>query len=242
MFEGICLADSEPIRRARRSRTLLTTTPRQCFDQPSSRRQPSTIGRYATSSSKRSRSSATRSSLATRGTRLPALSRSSAAFPLDSTLGRSVQHTRQDGLRARAVFSVRMGNSPVDPRTSVRMRSVRQRDTGAELSLRSQLHRLGLRYRVDRRPLATVSRRADVVFRRARVAVFVDGCFWHGCASDQEPPRTNTRWWIAKIARNRARDRDTDVMLRHAGWKVIRVWEHEHAATAPARNAAGRAV
>lgn len=103
----------------------------------------------------------------------------------------------------------------------------RSRDTAPETSLRSCLHRLGLRYRVHVRPDPASRREADVVFVRARLAVFVDGCFWHGCPEHASWPKANAEWWRAKIEANRARDRDTDARLALAGWKVVRVWEHE---------------
>lgn len=112
---------------------------------------------------------------------------------------------------------------------AVRQRMQRQarRDTGPEMALRSELHRLGLRYRVNARPLPGFRRRADIIFTRARVAVFVDGCFWHGCPEHASTPKANSEWWRDKIAANVARDRDTDSRLQDAGWSVVRVWEHE---------------
>lgn len=109
------------------------------------------------------------------------------------------------------------------------------RDTGVELALRRALHALGLRYRVHRRPIAAVRREADVVFTRAKVAVFVDGCFWHGCPEHATWPKTNADFWRAKIEGNRRRDRDTDARLRAEGWRVVRVWEHEDPAAAAGR-------
>lgn len=108
-----------------------------------------------------------------------------------------------------------------------RMQSVRQKDTQAERSLRSALHRRGLRYRVDIPPLANQSRRADVVFPREKVAVFVDGCFWHACPIHGSIPKRNSQWWSAKLSGNKARDADTDAQLRAAGWLVLRFWEHD---------------
>lgn len=119
------------------------------------------------------------------------------------------------------------GPRPASREASERLKRVRQRDTKAEIMLRSQLHALGLRYRVDVRPLPVLRRRADVVFPRARVAVFVDGCFWHGCPIHATWPRNNAEWWKNKIEGNRRRDRDTDRALETAGWLVVRVWEHE---------------
>jgi DNA mismatch endonuclease (patch repair protein) len=101
-----------------------------------------------------------------------------------------------------------------------------RRDTKPELALRRELHRLGLRYRVDHGVLPGVRRRADVVFTRARVAVFVDGCFWHGCPDHGSRPKANAEWWATKLAANVARDRDTDRLLADAGWRVVRFWEH----------------
>ena len=101
------------------------------------------------------------------------------------------------------------------------------RDTGPELALRSELHRRGLRFRVHRRLVPDLRREADIVFGPARLAVFVDGCFWHGCPEHASWPRTNDAWWRDKIERNRRRDGDTDFRLRAAGWTVLRAWEHE---------------
>lgn len=101
------------------------------------------------------------------------------------------------------------------------------RDTPCELALRRVLHRMGLRYRVDVAPLRGLRRRADVVFTRQRVAVFVDGCYWHSCPDHGSLPKANAEWWRNKLAGNEARDRDTDRRLAAAGWSVIRVWEHE---------------
>jgi DNA mismatch endonuclease (patch repair protein) len=114
----------------------------------------------------------------------------------------------------------------------------RARDTGSELSLRRELHRLGLRYRVHRRPLPLVRREADVVFGPARVAVFVDGCFWHGCLEHGTWPKRNGDFWRSKIEKNRVRDEDTDRRLSEAGWLAVRVWEHEDSVAAATRIAA----
>lgn len=121
---------------------------------------------------------------------------------------------------------------------SRRMRQTGRRDTAPELRLRSQLHRRGLRYRVDVAPGPLTRRRADVVFIRARVAVFVDGCFWHSCPEHATIPKSNRDWWVAKLEANVARDRDTDRRLQEAGWRVIRVWEHEDSGEAAERVAA----
>ena len=117
------------------------------------------------------------------------------------------------------------------------MQRQRQKDTAAEQALRSLLHRRGFRYRVDY-PLPGLRRRADIAFPSKRVAVMVDGCFWHGCPEHGTWPKENAGWWREKIERNRARDRDTDAKLAEAGWVSVRVWEHEDPAGAAARIAA----
>jgi len=102
-----------------------------------------------------------------------------------------------------------------------------RRDTEPELLLRRELHRLGYRYRVDQPLPGMPRRRADITFSRAKVAVFVDGCFWHGCPDHKTTPANNAAWWKAKLARNVERDRETDAHLSSLGWTVLRVWEHE---------------
>jgi DNA mismatch endonuclease (patch repair protein) len=115
------------------------------------------------------------------------------------------------------------------------MRANKGRDTRPERAVRSAVHALGLRYRVGVRPVPGVRRTADLVFTRAKVAVFVDGCFWHGCPEHYRPAKRNTEFWAAKIDGNIARDADTDARLKLAGWRVIRVWEHEQPSIAAAR-------
>jgi DNA mismatch endonuclease (patch repair protein) len=106
------------------------------------------------------------------------------------------------------------------------MQATPRRDTPPELALRSALHKLGFRFRVDW-PLPDTRRRADLAFVSARVAVFVDGCFWHGCPAHGTWPKANAAWWRAKILTNIKRDRDTNERLRVAGWRVLRFWEHQ---------------
>lgn len=113
----------------------------------------------------------------------------------------------------------------------------RRTDTKPEVALRSELHRRGLRFRKDH-PIRVEGRRPirpDVVFTRARVAVFVDGCFWHGCPEHQVVPKSNPDYWIPKLRRNVERDREASAILAAAGWTVLRFWEHED----PAQAAAG---
>ncbi|GAA2672879.1 very short patch repair endonuclease [Streptomyces violaceolatus] len=106
------------------------------------------------------------------------------------------------------------------------MRSNKGRDTKPERRLRSALHRQGLRYRVSVRPVPTLRRTADVVFTKYRVAVFMDGCYWHGCPSHGSMPSSNRDFWVAKIEGNKRRDAETDRLLVEQGWFVVRVWEH----------------
>lgn len=113
------------------------------------------------------------------------------------------------------------------PGVSARMSRARRRDTAPEVAIRREAHRRGLRYRVDA-PLPGLSRRrADMVFSRRKVAVFVDGCFWHSCPQHATIPTANREWWVAKLARNQERDQDTNRHLRDIGWTVLRFWEHE---------------
>ena len=115
------------------------------------------------------------------------------------------------------------------------MQSNRSRDTKPELALRSAVFALGLRYRVAAKPLVGLRRTADLVFPRARVAVFLDGCFWHGCPEHHTVATANAKFWADKVSGNRARDRDTDARLEAAGWISVRVWEHEDPAAAAQR-------
>ena len=125
--------------------------------------------------------------------------------------------------------------SPSSHEASLRMARVRQKGTDAELSLRKALHARGLRYRLHV-PLLTKPRRvADIVFASARVAIFVDGCFWHGCPEHASWPKSNAQFWRDKIETNRARDWDTDRRLRASGWRVVRIWYHESAGDAAER-------
>lgn len=110
----------------------------------------------------------------------------------------------------------------------------RRRDTGPELAIRSRLHRAGLRYRVDWSLPFDRRRRADLVFTRVGLYVFIDGCFWHGCPQHFVVPKTRTDFWVGKIEGNRRRDRDTDERLNQLGLTPLRVWEHTDPDTASA--------
>ncbi|MFC4869685.1 very short patch repair endonuclease [Streptomonospora arabica] len=107
------------------------------------------------------------------------------------------------------------------------MRSNKGRDTKPEVALRRAVHAMGLRYRVSARPLPNTRRTADMVFTRAKVAVFLDGCFWHGCPEHHTVAATNAGFWAEKVRRTRDRDEETDRLLSEAGWVPVRVWEHE---------------
>ncbi|MFH8986626.1 very short patch repair endonuclease [Streptomyces sp. NPDC017940] len=107
------------------------------------------------------------------------------------------------------------------------MQAIRSRDTKPERLIRRLLHAQGLRYRVAAKPLPDLRRTADIVFRPTKVAVFIDGCYWHGCPEHYVPPKTNEGYWSGKVAGNMTRDRDTDRRLKEAGWTVLRFWEHE---------------
>lgn len=96
------------------------------------------------------------------------------------------------------------------------------------MAVRRALHAMGMRYRVHAQPLPRLRRKADIVFPRARVAVFIDGCFRHGCPEHgRRRHNVNSWYWPEKIARNQRRDADTDARLVEAGWTVVRAWEHD---------------
>ena len=123
------------------------------------------------------------------------------------------------------------GKTPKSRSIAVRnvMRANRGVDTGPEIRLRSLVHKAGLRYAIDVRPESDINRRADLVFRAAKVAVFVNGCFWHGCPKHYSPPKSNKRYWSEKVRRNRERDVATRVLLKRRGWRVLVFWEHQPA-------------
>lgn len=110
---------------------------------------------------------------------------------------------------------------------SRRMRNTRQRDTPMEISVRTLLQEHHLRFEVDRSIAGVTRARPDVLFPAERVAVFLDGCFWHSCPEHGTTPHANRQWWIEKLAANVERDRRHDQELTAAGWLVLRFWEHE---------------
>ncbi|WP_329078731.1 very short patch repair endonuclease [Streptomyces niveus] len=119
---------------------------------------------------------------------------------------------------------------PSSAAVSARMSRQASRDTAPEVAVRKLLHAAGLRYRVNV-PVPGMPRRTiDIVFGPAKIAVFLDGCFWHGCPEHATRPKSNAEWWRAKLDKNIARDRETTDHLEAAGWTVLRFWEHENAA------------
>ena len=115
-----------------------------------------------------------------------------------------------------------------------RMQRQRQRDTKPELAIRRVLHARGYRYRVDY-PIPGSRAKADVAFTRLRIAIFVDGCFWHQCPAHGTLPKRNRKWWKAKLAANVRRDAEIDKHLGSCGWTVLRIWEHDPPSAAVAR-------
>jgi DNA mismatch endonuclease (patch repair protein) len=107
------------------------------------------------------------------------------------------------------------------------MQGNRSRDTTPELAVRRRLHRAGLRFRVALRPVRHLNRTADIVFTRQRIAIFIDGCYWHACPEHRTVARSNAAYWSEKLERNTARDANTTSQLQAAGWTVLRFWEHE---------------
>lgn len=118
---------------------------------------------------------------------------------------------------------------PISPTPSVSLRMSRQATVGTkpELALRKRLHLLGKRFRLHVKVPGLPRRTIDIAFPKEKVAVFVDGCFWHGCDVHRSVPRTNESWWTAKLESNRARDVETVNHLAKSGWRTLRVWEHE---------------
>lgn len=116
---------------------------------------------------------------------------------------------------------------PSSPGVSARMSRQARRDTKPEVAVRKLLHAAGYRFRVNARVPDMPRRTIDIAFTRAKVAVMIDGCFWHGCPAHATQPKSNAEWWREKLDRNMARDRETTEHLAAAGWTVLRFWEHE---------------
>jgi DNA mismatch endonuclease (patch repair protein) len=117
---------------------------------------------------------------------------------------------------------------PSSPEVSERMSKVRNKDTAAEMAIRSELHARGFRYRVNLRTPEAGRSRPDIAFTKQRIAVFVDGCFWHKCPDHATFPKSNEQWWSDKLDINVRRDRSIDSALTEIGWTVLRIWEHEN--------------
>ncbi|MCX4726369.1 very short patch repair endonuclease [Streptomyces sp. NBC_00963] len=116
---------------------------------------------------------------------------------------------------------------PSSPDVSARMSRQASRDTAPELAVRKLLHASGRRYRLNVRVPDMPRRTIDIAFTRAKVAVFLDGCFWHGCPEHATQPKANAEWWRQKLQRNMDRDTETTEHMARAGWTVLRFWEHE---------------
>lgn len=134
-----------------------------------------------------------------------------------------------------ATFHVPAHPGPSSSAVSERMSIAARRDTRCEIALRKQLFASGLRYRVHYPVPGRRRRSIDVAFPGVKVAVFVDGCFWHGCPEHGTHPRSNADWWTTKLDANRARDRDTSEVLEAIGWEVLRIWEHANPSDAAER-------
>lgn len=146
------------------------------------------------------------------------------------------------------------GSWATDAHARATMVANRSKDTGPERAVRSLLHAQGLRYRTHFCPVQPLRRTADIVFTRWRIAVFIDGCFWHACPEHFVAPKSNSEYWMSKMEGNQRRDREVNSTLNEAGWTVLRFWEHEpplgvadriviavrEAATQPVRRALGR--
>jgi DNA mismatch endonuclease (patch repair protein) len=119
--------------------------------------------------------------------------------------------------------------TPLNAAVSAQMQRMPRSSTGPEVLLRQELHRRGLRFRINLRALPG---RPDIAFTAARIAVFVDGCFWHSCPDHGILPKNNREWWREKLARNVERDREKDIQLENMGWTILHVWEHERPSAA----------
>jgi DNA mismatch endonuclease, patch repair protein len=131
-----------------------------------------------------------------------------------------------------AVRAGRRTPRPLNATVSAQMQRMPRSSTGPELALRRALHRLGMRFRIGGNGLPG---RPDIVFTKAKLAVFVDGCFWHRCTQHGTLPKNNADWWVAKLDRNVARDREKDAALDGLGWLAVHVWEHEEPQSAAVR-------
>ncbi len=159
------------------------------------------------------------------GNAVPPLLARVLANSLISQLARSASQGVTIG--SRAVKPAAPPPPPIDPSTGRRMRAQRRIDTRPEVLLRKELHLRGMRFRVGTKPIQGLRREIDICFPTARIAVFVDGCFWHGCPVHSRPTKAHTVWWADKIKANKQRDAKTTKKLTTLGWTVVRVWEHQ---------------
>jgi DNA mismatch endonuclease, patch repair protein len=125
---------------------------------------------------------------------------------------------------------------PTSPAVSARMKANRKVDSRPEKSLRARLHRDGYRFRKNYRvDLQGFECTPDIVFTAKKLAIFVDGCFWHACPEHGTQPVANSQYWLPKLERNKERDREVEAALAQAGWRVLRIWEHVPVDEAAAR-------
>lgn len=139
---------------------------------------------------------------------------------------RVTPETGQESDAPRQTFHVPAHPGSSGTVVSRRMSVLPRKDNPRERAVRSALHARGLRFRVTYKVPGLARRSIDVAFTRARVAVFLDGCFWHGCPDHGTAPRSNGGWWAQKIQTNQLRDADTTRYLTEGGWLVVRIWEH----------------
>ena len=147
--------------------------------------------------------------------------------PNDGLDGPAVGHRKRGTSGAAVEASTSTRPTPSGPTVGQRMARQRTRDTGPEVALRQEMHRRGMRYRLSWPVPGAKRRTIDVALPGRCVAVFIDGCFWHGCPVHATWPRANAEWWAQKIRRNCERDLETDRLLADQGWRVVRIWEHE---------------
>ena len=120
-----------------------------------------------------------------------------------------------------------LGPKPSSDAARKRMEAAKPKGTLPEIKLQSALEQVGVLFEVDVKPIDNLQRRADILIRDERIAIFVDGCFWHGCPIHGTQAKANAKFWADKINRNKERDLDTNRRLAEDGWTVLRIWEHE---------------
>lgn len=153
-----------------------------------------------------------------------------SCMPIGTSVGEDRRAQARKRAHERGIYP-----APLNEGRSRNMRANRRADTKPEVALRKALHRMGFRYRKDLRlDLGDIKVRPDIVFTAKKVAVFVDGCFWHVCPEHGRQPTTNEWYWTPKLRRNMERDRRVNAALEAAGWRVVRLWEHESLDTAVA--------